>query len=118
MCVRVLSWIAAHPDSEPGFVVLVTQLQVLVARMAAVIAEQRDGRVDSRAASARKQALRREALAGPIAHLAEIGKMAAREQHELASIFVVQAHGRYPAGVPERGAERCTRPHRSTRRCW
>lgn len=88
MCVRVLSWIAAHPDSEPGFVVLVTQLQALVARMAQVIGEQRDGRVDSRAASARKQALRREALAGPIAHLAQIGRMTAREQHELASIFV------------------------------
>ncbi len=88
MCVRVLSWIAAHPDSEPGFVVLVTQLQALVARMSAVIGEQRDGRVDSRAASARKQALRREALAGPIAHLAQIGKMAARQQHELATIFV------------------------------
>ncbi len=88
MCVRVLSWIAAHPDSEPGFVVLVTQLQALVARMAAVIGEQRDGRVDSRAASVRKRVLRREALAGPIAHLAQIGRMAAREQHELASIFV------------------------------
>jgi hypothetical protein len=88
MCVRVLSWITAHPDSEPGFVVLVTQLQALVARMAAVIGEQRDGRVDSRAASARKQTLRREALAGPIAHLAQIGRMAAREEHELASIFV------------------------------
>jgi hypothetical protein len=88
MCVRVLSWIAAHPDSEPGFVVLVAQLQTLVARMAAVIAEQREGQVESRAASARKQALRREALAGPIAHLAQIGRMAAREQHGLASIFV------------------------------
>jgi hypothetical protein len=88
MCVRVLSWIAAHPDSEPGFVVLVTQLQALVARMAQVIGEQRDGRVESRAASARKRALRREALGGPIAHLAQIGRMAAREQHGLASIFV------------------------------
>jgi hypothetical protein len=88
MCVRVLSWIAAHPDNEAGFVVLVTQLQALVARMAQVIGEQRDGQVDSRSASARKQALRRAALAGPIAHLAQVGRMAARELHELASIFV------------------------------
>jgi hypothetical protein len=87
MCVRVLSWTGAHPDDEPGFLVLVAQLQALLARMTQVIAEQRNGRVDSRAATVRKQELRRDMLVGPIAHLARIGALAFREQHELRSTF-------------------------------
>ncbi len=88
MCLRVQAWLTAHPDDEPGMVVLVGRLQALVARMAQVVDEQRSGRIDSRAASARKQELRREMLASPIAHLAKIGSLAAREDHELRSLFV------------------------------
>ncbi len=88
MCVRVLNWLAAHPDDEPGIAVLVAQLRALVARMTQVVDEQRAGRIDSRAASLRKQELRREMLAGPIAHLARIGSLAAHETHELRSLFV------------------------------
>jgi hypothetical protein len=88
MCVRVLAWLAAHPDDEPGMVVLIAQLEALVARMSQVVNDQRGGRIDSRAASARKQELRRDMLAGPIAHLARIGSLAAREAHELRSTFV------------------------------
>jgi len=87
MCSRVLAWIGAHADNEPGMVVLVAQLQALVARMTQVVNDQRGGRIDSRAASARKQELRREMLAGPIAHLARVGALAAREVHELRSLF-------------------------------
>lgn len=88
MCARVLVWIGAHADDEPGMVVLVARLEVLVARMTQVVNDQRGGRIDSRAASARKQELRREMLAGPIAHLARIGSLAAREVHELRTTFV------------------------------
>ena len=87
MCVRVLNWIGAHPDVEPGFVVLVAQLEALVARMTQVISEQRTGLVDSRAASERTFELRRAMRSLAIAHLAEIGGLAARELHELAGIF-------------------------------
>ena len=83
LCVRVLNWTAAHVDDEPGFIVLVAQLQALAARMAQVITDQRNGLIDSRAATSRKQELRRMMLAVPIAHLAQIGALAAREQHEL-----------------------------------
>lgn len=88
MCVRVLNWLTAHPDDEPGIVVLASQLQTVVTRMTQVVNEQRAGRIDSRAASVRRQELRREMLAGPIAHLARIGSLAAREMHELRSLFV------------------------------
>ncbi len=87
LCVRVLNWTSAHPDDEPGFIVLTAQLQALAARLAQVITAQRNGLIDSRASRSRKQELRREMLAVPIAHLAQIGALAAREVHELGKTF-------------------------------
>jgi hypothetical protein len=86
LCVRVLSWTAAHPDDEPGSLCW-CQLQALAARMAQVITDQRNGLIDSRAATSRKQERRWLMLAVPIAHLAQIGALAAREQHELGKTF-------------------------------
>ena len=87
MLVRVLNWLTAHPDDEPGMVVLTTNLRTVMGRMAQVIDDQRKGQIDSRAASVRKQELRRAMLADPIAHLSRIGKLAGREVHELRSLF-------------------------------
>src|SRR5678815_2637911 len=83
MLVRVLNWLTAHPDDEPGMIVLTTSLRTVVLRMTQVIDDQRKGQIDSRAASVRKQELRRAMLADPIAHLSRIGKLAGREVHEL-----------------------------------
>ncbi len=94
MLVRVLNWLVAYPDEEPGGAALVAQLRVLVARMTEVINEQRSGRIESRAATVRKQELRRAMLAGPIAHLAEVSRMAAREVHELRSMFAFKPTAR------------------------
>lgn len=88
MGVRVLNHTDAHPDDEPGFTVLVAQLKALSARIAQVVTEQRAGQVDSRASASRKRELRRDMLAVPIAHLARIGALAAREQHELGKTFL------------------------------
>jgi hypothetical protein len=85
--VRVLDWATAHPDEEMGFTVLVTQLRAIITRMAQLIADQRTGQIDSSAATARKQELRRTILAGPISHLSQIGVLAARENHELGKTF-------------------------------
>ncbi len=87
MCVRVVNWALAHPDDEPGFGVLLAQLQALTVRLGDVITAQRNGLVDSRASRSRKQELRREVLAVPIAHLAQIGTLAAPEVHELGKTF-------------------------------
>lgn len=87
MLVRVLNWLSAHQDDEPGMIVLTTSLRAVVLRMTQVVDDQRGGRIDSRAASVRKQELRRAMLAGPIAHLSGIGKLAGREVHELRSLF-------------------------------
>jgi hypothetical protein len=88
MVVRVLNWTDAHPDDEPGLIVLVAQLKALAARIGQVVAEQRNGLVDSGASSERKHELRRGMLSVPIAHLAQIGALAAREQHELRKTFL------------------------------
>jgi hypothetical protein len=87
MCVRVVNWALAHPDDEPGFLVLLAQLQALTLRLGDVITAQRNGLIDSRASRSRKQELKREMLAVPIAHLAQIGTLAAPEVHELGKTF-------------------------------
>jgi hypothetical protein len=87
MLVRVVNWLTAHPDDEPGMVVLTTKLRSVMGRMSQVVDDQRKGRIDSRAASVRKEELRRAMLADPIAHLSRIGKLAGREVHELRSLF-------------------------------
>jgi hypothetical protein len=87
MCARVVNWAHARPDDEPGFIVLLAQLQALVVRMGEVITVQRNGLIDSRASRFRKLELRSEIQAVPIAHLARIGALAAREIHELSRTF-------------------------------
>jgi hypothetical protein len=64
-----------------------TRLEQLVARAEDTATAQRNGLIHVRAASARKEELRRAMLAVPIAHLAEVGRAAAREEHELGKTF-------------------------------
>jgi hypothetical protein len=85
--VHVGNFSTAQPDTDAGHLLLVGKAKELTARMEQVAAAQRDGLVDSRAASAEKEKLRRTILAGPIAHLAQVGRLAAREEHELGTTF-------------------------------
>jgi hypothetical protein len=87
MGARALEFSRAHPDSEPGTAAAVAKLEQLVARANERAAAQRDGLIHARAATARKDELRRAMLAVPIAHLAEVGEVAAREEHELGKTF-------------------------------
>ena len=82
-----LKFTGAHPDTDPGAAPAVAKLEQLVARADELAAAQRDGMIHVRAAAARKVELRREMLAVPIAHLAQVGAMAAREDHELGKTF-------------------------------
>lgn len=87
MGTRALEFSRAHPDTEPGTATAAARLEQLVARANETAAAQRDGIIHVRAASARKEELRRAMLAVPIAHLAEVGRAAAREEHELGKTF-------------------------------
>jgi hypothetical protein len=55
--------------------------------MGDVITAQRNGFIDTRAVHSRKDELRSEMMAMPIAHLAQIGPLAAREVHEPGKTF-------------------------------
>jgi hypothetical protein len=84
---RALEFSVAHPDTEPNSATVVARLEQLLARANQLAMAQRDGLIHVRAASARKRELRQQMLAVPIAHLAEVGRAAAREEHELGKSF-------------------------------
>jgi hypothetical protein len=87
MCVRILSWMSTHPDDEPGSAVLAAKLESLTARIGETIRAQRQGMLDSRTSRQQKAELRGAMLAVPIAHLARIGALAARDRRELGNAF-------------------------------
>jgi hypothetical protein len=87
MGTRALEFSRAHPDTDPSTATAVAKLEQLVGRANETAAAQREGFIHVRSASARKEELRRAMLAVPIAHLAEVGRAAAREEHELGEVF-------------------------------
>jgi hypothetical protein len=87
MGARALAFSQAHPDTEAGTIAAAARLEQLMARATETAGTQRDGVIQQRAASARKEKLRREMREGPIAHLAEVGRAAAREMPELGESF-------------------------------
>lgn len=84
---RALEFCVAHPDTEPGTATVVARLEQLVARAEDTATAQRNGLLQVHAAVGRKRELRRAMRTGPIAHLAEVGRAAAREEHELGNTF-------------------------------
>ena len=84
---RALEFCVAHPDTEPGTATVVARLEQLVARAEDTATAQRNGLLQVHAAVERKRELRRAMRTGPIAHLAEVGRAAAREEHELGNTF-------------------------------
>jgi hypothetical protein len=87
MGARALEFSRAHPDTEPGTATATAKLEQLLARATETATVQRDGLVHVHAAAARKQELRRQMRDVPIAHLAEVGRAAAQEEHELGKTF-------------------------------
>ncbi len=81
---------ASRPDTDPGAVAAAGKLGGLLDRAEVLLVAQREGLLEVHAASKEKEKLRREILAGPIANLSAVGKVAAKEQHELRSTFRFQ----------------------------
>jgi hypothetical protein len=80
---RTVNFDAARPDSDAGQTVLETRLKDVKAQMEEMAALQRSGLIDVHTGAEEKRRLRREMLAGPIAHLSEIGGLAAKDHPEL-----------------------------------
>jgi hypothetical protein len=115
MGTRALEFSRAHPDSEPGTAEVVARLGQLVARANAAATAQRDGLIQVRAARSRKEELRLAMLV-PIAHLAEVGRAAAREEHELGKAFRFRpdASTYFAFRTAARGMATAAQEHRET----
>jgi hypothetical protein len=87
MGTRVGSFSDAEPDTDPGQAQSVAEVKRLVEQMKVAAAAQRTGLIDRRAGAAEKANLRREILAGPVTHLAQVGRRAARDVHEVGQDF-------------------------------
>ena len=116
MGTRVDGFNGANPDTDQGNNQSAEEVKEMVERMGVVAAAQRAGLLDKAAGSVEKVRVRREMLAGPVAHLAEVGKRAKRSEHELGVAF------RYKPGRQSTSSSRTTsgacRPRRRpTRRC-
>jgi hypothetical protein len=83
----------AHPDSDAGHAVSVGRLKEVRAQMEQIAALQRAGLIDVHTSAVEKRRLRREMLAGPIAHLAEVGRLAGREHPDLVNNFRYKPSG-------------------------
>ena len=87
MGMRALEFSRAHPDADPGYAAAAAKLEQLVARAGVAVTDQRSGLVDLHAGSVQKRELRRAMLAVHIAHLAQVGREAAKENAELGKTF-------------------------------
>ena len=83
MLLRVVNFVLARPDTDTGHQVSATRLIEVQKQMEELAALQRAGVIEVHTSADEKRRLRREMLAGPIVHLAEVGRLAAREHPEL-----------------------------------
>lgn len=84
---RTVQFSDDHPDQEGENTVAEQQVRALVAQALELAGIQRNGLIDVHAAAKRKLELRRTIRTRSIAHLATVGRKAARENHELGNSF-------------------------------
>jgi hypothetical protein len=89
MGARALEFIRKHQDASPGSASSVTRLEALLNRALMLEAQQREGILLSRAATNRKQELRRLLKLGLLKHLAGVADAAAVELPELPQKFTL-----------------------------
>ena len=76
---RVLEFCKAHPDPSPGFEAMVTTLDEGLNRADLLADQQRNGILEVRVATQRKQDLRRALRKGHLAHLTRVARVAEKE---------------------------------------
>ncbi len=93
MSARVVNVSDAQPDTDSGHQLTVEQLKQVKAEMEQVAAAQRVGLTEVHISATEKRRLRREMLAGPIAHLSEVGTRAGRDHPDLVDEFRYKPRG-------------------------
>jgi hypothetical protein len=86
---RALDFSRDHPDPSAGSAATLARLEERLGRAEKLAAQQRDGILQSRAATARKKELRRTMKQAHLEHLASVAAIASREVPELATKFVL-----------------------------
>jgi hypothetical protein len=85
MSVRVVLFGDRRPDDDPGHTMLSGKLKGVVSEMEQAEAVQRSALIDRHTSALDKRRLRREMLAGPIAHVVGVANLARSEEPSLAS---------------------------------
>ena len=85
MGVRVVLYSDRHPDTDPAHGVLVGKLKGVVEQMEQEEALQRSALMDRHTSSLDKRRLRREMLAGPVAHVVGVADLARKDEPSLAT---------------------------------
>jgi hypothetical protein len=93
MAARVVHVSDTWPDTDGGQQVSVERLKEVRAGMEQVVALQRAGLIDVHTSAVEKRRLRREMLAGPIAHLSEVAVIAGRDHPDLVDRFRYKPRG-------------------------
>ena len=93
MTARVVNVNDAQPDTDGGQQLSAERLKQVRVEMEQVAARQRTGLIDVHTSAVEKKRLRREMLAGPIAHLSEIGGLAGGEHPDLLDRFRYKPRG-------------------------
>lgn len=81
---RALEFSRANPDASPGYAAALARLEERLVRGEQLAAQQREGILQVRTASAAKRDLRRTIKRSHIRHLARVADVAAREAPDLA----------------------------------
>ena len=89
MATGALEFSRAHPDPSPGYTAALATLEERVTRAEQLAAQQREGIIEARAATARKRDLRQTLKQAHLVHLARVAAVAAREVPELPQKFVL-----------------------------
>ena len=76
---RALEFSRAHPMESPGYATALQELEELLARADQLAREQRRGTAEVRAATARKDELKRSIRRSQLVHIAGVAERAAKE---------------------------------------
>jgi len=93
MTARVVNVSDAQPDTDGGQQQSAERLKQVRVEMEQVAAVQRTGLIDVHTSAVEKKRLRREMLAGPIAHLSQVGVLAGRDHPDLVGRFRYKPRG-------------------------
>ena len=89
MGMRVLEWGREHPDASPGYASAVSRLEDRLKRAELLAEQQRNGILEVRRATRRKEELRRTMKQAHLSHLGSVAEVASSEEPELVQKFVL-----------------------------